>query len=206
MLPETLRLALEKHLKRVRLLWEADVRAGIGEVYLPEALARKYPNAALEWGQQWVSPSRSRSRDPRSGKMRRHHVQETGLQRAVKARLTGAFVSEAWSKFAKKDEKLDLTKAPSEYKDREEVVIMMGETRHFNKQRIFPMERTQEGQFKGFGEERQVESDNVKGRFSNFIPPYDPDDETRDLAKEALRRLGVAVAKERSQQQFRGRF
>ena len=90
-LPETLRADLEGHLKRVRLLWEADVRDGFGEVYLPAALARKYPNAAKEWGAQWVFPSRSRSRNPRSGKMRRHHVQETGLQRAVKAglRLSG---------------------------------------------------------------------------------------------------------------------
>jgi integron integrase len=86
-LPEALRAGLQEHLKRVRLLWEEDVREGFGEVYLPEALARKYPHAAKEWGQQWVFPSRSRSRDPRSGKMRRHHVQETGLQRAFKAGL-----------------------------------------------------------------------------------------------------------------------
>ena len=86
-LPEALRAGLQEHLKRVRLLWEEDVREGFGEVYLPEALARKYPRAAREWRQQWVFPSRSRSRDPRSGKMRRHHVQETGLQRAVKVAL-----------------------------------------------------------------------------------------------------------------------
>jgi integron integrase len=86
-LPDKLKLELEEHLKRVRLLWEADVREGFGEVYLPEALARKYPNASQEWGWQWVFPSHSRSRDPRSGKMRRHHVQETGLQRAIKAGL-----------------------------------------------------------------------------------------------------------------------
>jgi len=87
LLPETLRADLQKHLMRVRLLWEDDVREGYGEVYLPEALARKYPKAPREWNWQWVFPSRSRSRDPRSGKMRRHHVQETGLQRAVKAGL-----------------------------------------------------------------------------------------------------------------------
>jgi len=86
-LPEALRAGLQEHLKRVRLLWEADVREGFGEVYLPEGLARKYPKAAREWGWQWVFPSRSRSRDPRSGRERRHHVQETGLQRAVKAGL-----------------------------------------------------------------------------------------------------------------------
>ena len=90
-LPDSVRRGIREHLKRVRLLWEADVREGFGEVYLPEALARKYPKAAREWHWQWVFPSRSRSRDPRSGKMRRHHVQETGLQRAVKVglRLSG---------------------------------------------------------------------------------------------------------------------
>ena len=86
-LPDSLRSAIMEHLKRVRLLWEADGREGFGEVYLPEGVARKYPKAAREWGWQWVWPSRSRSRDPRSGKERRHHVQETGLQRAVKAGL-----------------------------------------------------------------------------------------------------------------------
>jgi integron integrase len=87
MLPESLREAILEHLKRVRLLWERDVREGFGEVYLPDALARKYPKAAREWGWQWVFPSKSRSRDPRSGRERRHHVQETGLQRAMKAGL-----------------------------------------------------------------------------------------------------------------------
>jgi integron integrase len=87
MLPGKLKLELQQHLERVRLLWERDVREGFGEVHLNEALARKYPKAAKDWGWQWVFPSRSRSRDPRSGKERRHHVQETGLQRAVKAGL-----------------------------------------------------------------------------------------------------------------------
>jgi integron integrase len=86
-LPDKLKLELQQHLKRVRLLWEQDLREGFGEVYLPEGLARKHPKAAKEWGWQWVFPSRSRSRDPRSGRMRRHHVQETGVQRAVKAGL-----------------------------------------------------------------------------------------------------------------------
>lgn len=85
MLPEAVRSALEAHLVRVRLLHEKDLREGFGAVYMPEGLARKYPGAAQEWPWQWVFPSRSRSVDPRSGKVRRHHVQETGLQRAVKA-------------------------------------------------------------------------------------------------------------------------
>ena len=87
MLPDSVRMALQEHLRRVRLLHEQDLGLGFGVVYLPEALARKYPNAGKEWAWQWVFPSRSRSRDPRSGKVRRHHVQETGLQRAVKAGL-----------------------------------------------------------------------------------------------------------------------
>jgi integron integrase len=87
MLPEALKDGLQRHLERVRLLWGKDVQEGFGEVYLPEGLARKYPRAAREWRWQWVFPSRSRSRDPRSGRERRHHVQETGLQRAVKAGL-----------------------------------------------------------------------------------------------------------------------
>ena len=117
-LPDKLKVELQQHLKRVRLLWEADVREGFGEVYLPEGLARKYPNAAREWGWQWVWPSRSLSRDPRSRglgstasrptspaerqlrptvKLRRHHVQETGLQRAVKAGLRLSGITKAAS-------------------------------------------------------------------------------------------------------------
>ncbi len=57
---------------------------GYGTVYLPYALEKKYPNAAKEWGWQYVFPSRSLSVDPRSGVMRRHHVDEKSLQRAVK--------------------------------------------------------------------------------------------------------------------------
>jgi integron integrase len=87
MLPELLREPLSEHLKRVRVLWESDLREGYGETYLPEALARKYPRAVKEWGWQWVFPSRSRSMDPRSGVIRRHHVLETGLQRAMKGAL-----------------------------------------------------------------------------------------------------------------------
>lgn len=69
---------------QARLLHQKDISEGAGEVYIPEALARKYPNASrsVEW--QWVFPSRKRSIDPRSGKERRHHVNESGLQKAVK--------------------------------------------------------------------------------------------------------------------------
>ena len=91
MLPASLKLQLEEHLRRVKLLHERDVAAGGGEVYLPYALARKYPNAAREWGWQYVFPSAFLSVDPRSGQQRRHHASETGLQRGVKeaVRLAG---------------------------------------------------------------------------------------------------------------------
>lgn len=63
---------------------QSDLAAGFGEVYLPNALAKKYKNAARETSWQYVFPGKSRSIDPRSGKERRHHVLESGLQKAVK--------------------------------------------------------------------------------------------------------------------------
>ena len=61
-----------------------DLEEGFGEVYIPTALARKYKNAAMETKWQYVFPSKKRSIDPRSGRERRHHVLESGLQKAVK--------------------------------------------------------------------------------------------------------------------------
>lgn len=84
MLPESVRGPLQTHFERVRLLHEQDLAAGYGEVYLPFALARKYPNAAREWGWQYVFPSTKRSVDPRAGVIQRHHIDEKGVQRAMK--------------------------------------------------------------------------------------------------------------------------
>lgn len=83
-LPEPLIPELRQHLERVKALHHRDLEEGFGEVYIPEALMRKYKNAARESGWQYVFPSRNRSVDPRSGKERRHHVMESGLQKAVK--------------------------------------------------------------------------------------------------------------------------
>jgi len=86
MLPAALRLPLQRHLAAVRELHEADLREGFGAVYLPDALARKYPSAAKWWTWQWVFPARERSADPRAGAgspLRRHHLGETLVQRAV---------------------------------------------------------------------------------------------------------------------------
>jgi integron integrase len=84
MLPDSLVEPLQTHLKKVRKLHEQDLAAGFGEVYLPYALARKYPSASREWAWQYVFPSSQLSFDPRSGGQRRHHLDEKGMQRAMK--------------------------------------------------------------------------------------------------------------------------
>jgi integron integrase len=84
MLPEAVVAPLKAHLAKVKALHDEDLAQGFGETYLPFALDKKYPNAGREWGWQYVFPSRNLSVDPRSGKMRRHHVDEKGVQRAVK--------------------------------------------------------------------------------------------------------------------------
>ena len=91
MLPETLVAPLQEHLVRVKQLHTNDLAEGYGAVYLPYALERKYPNANWEWGWQYVFPAKSRSVDPRTGIERRHHLDESSLQKAIRAaaRLAG---------------------------------------------------------------------------------------------------------------------
>ncbi len=72
------------HLSRLKSLHKEDLLKGYGEVYLPGALSRKYPNAAKEFSWQYVFPAKKLSKDPRTGIVRRHHVLESGLQKAVK--------------------------------------------------------------------------------------------------------------------------
>jgi integron integrase len=83
LLPEVVKESLRKHMESVKSLHEKDLAAGIGEVWLPNALDRKYPNAGRELGWQWLFPSKTLSTDPRSGKVRRHHVSDMSIQRAV---------------------------------------------------------------------------------------------------------------------------
>jgi integron integrase len=84
MLPEALGPFLQEHLQRVKLLHEQDLAQDLGAVYLPDGLERKYPNAAREWGWQYVFPANRLSVDPRSGLQRRHHIDESALQKAVR--------------------------------------------------------------------------------------------------------------------------
>jgi integron integrase len=96
-LPNSLVGPLRRQLERARALHELDLREGFGSVYLPYALARKYPSADREWCWQYVFPARRRSRDPRSGREQRHHIAETALQRAVKSAIRAAGVAKPGS-------------------------------------------------------------------------------------------------------------
>ena len=83
-LPASIREALKQQLERAKKIHEQDLAEGFGDVYLPDALDRKYPNAGRQWAWQYVFPAAQRSIDPRTGQERRHHVDEMMLQRAVK--------------------------------------------------------------------------------------------------------------------------
>ena len=102
MLPENLVQPLQRHLGKVRVLHRRDRSEGYGEVWLPHALARKYPRAGYEWGWQFVFPSASRSADPESGVVRRHHVHPDTLGKAVKraARFATGHVSKCTSRLS----------------------------------------------------------------------------------------------------------
>lgn len=82
-LPKSIQEDLRFHLKGVRKLFERDLAAGSADVYMPDVLAKKYREAGKSWVWQWVFPAKNPSRDPRTGKIRRHHTHETGLQKAV---------------------------------------------------------------------------------------------------------------------------
>ena len=92
-LPPNIVNELQHHIARVTALHHQDLEAGFGEVSMPPALARKYPHAARETGWQYVFPAKKRSIDPRSGVERRHHVLESGLQKAVKRAATRAGIT-----------------------------------------------------------------------------------------------------------------
>ena len=93
MLPISLKEPVQRHLERVKAIHEADLKVGFGRVYLSFALERKYANADREWAWQYVFPSSKRSKDPRAGIIRRHHIAETVLQRAVKTAIRSAGIT-----------------------------------------------------------------------------------------------------------------
>jgi integron integrase len=90
-LPDAVVPSLEEHLQHVKRIHDADLAKGYGHVHPPFALERKYPNANREWMWQYVFPATKRSRDPRTGLIRRHHIHQSSLQKAVRkaAQLAG---------------------------------------------------------------------------------------------------------------------
>jgi integron integrase len=93
MLPRRAASSLREHLDVVHATHELDLRAGFGLVYLPQALQRKYPDAARAWGWQYVFPAPNRSIDPRSGIVRRHHLSDQSFQRAMRQAVRDAGIA-----------------------------------------------------------------------------------------------------------------
>jgi integron integrase len=93
MLPAAVMEPLRNHLARVKRRHERDLEEGYGEVSLPFALERKYPRAPREWGWQYVFPSMKLSADPCSGAIRRHHVFDSVLPRAISAAARAAGIA-----------------------------------------------------------------------------------------------------------------
>jgi integron integrase len=93
LLPDTLAPELKDHIRKVKTWHEKDLEEGYGTVYLPFALEKKYPNAHREWGWQYVFPAATRSKDPRSDRVQRHHIGEQTVQRAIRqaARKAGIY-------------------------------------------------------------------------------------------------------------------
>lgn len=83
--PRSIAPSLSEHMARVKQLHQTDLENGFGSVYLPHALARKYPNGAKAWCWQYVFPSSKRSKDPRSDVVRRHHIDPSGVNKAIKS-------------------------------------------------------------------------------------------------------------------------
>ncbi|WP_019502191.1 integron integrase [Pseudanabaena sp. PCC 6802] len=93
MLPTSTIIPLKLQLEKAKLIHHRDLAQGFGAVYLPNALEQKYPNANREWSWQFVFPSAKRSIDPRTGIVRRHHIYEDSLQRAMKAAIRKAGIT-----------------------------------------------------------------------------------------------------------------
>jgi integron integrase len=93
MLPQGIKEPLKEHLKDVQRIHQQDSKEGWGRVFLPDALARKYPNAPAEWSWQWVFPQENRWMNPKTGEQGRHHVDESIVQKAIKAAVRRAGIT-----------------------------------------------------------------------------------------------------------------
>lgn len=90
LLPAALRPPLESHLRDVRATFDSDRTAGVGPVWMPDALLQKWPRAGYEWAWQWLFPAPNLQNDPRAEALRRHHLHATTIQKAVRAAVRAA--------------------------------------------------------------------------------------------------------------------
>lgn len=100
MLPQSLIEALTEHITKVRSIHQQDVADGWGRVHLPNALSRKYPNAAADWRWQWVFPQQTRWKNNQTGQQGRHHLDPGLVQRAVRAAVLAAGLTAGLTKRA----------------------------------------------------------------------------------------------------------
>ncbi len=106
-------------------------------------------------------------------------------------------VAEAWINTPKPDQKLDLSIPPSQSPDRQEAVILMGESREGGLKKYLPICRSRNGKFLAFDEAHEIPSEQVKGRFAQFIPENIPSKEARQAAKSLLEGLGIVQSRDR---------
>jgi len=102
---------------------------------------------------------------------------------------------EAWMKTATPGEKMDMTEPPSEAFDRQEVIVLMGESHSSQKQKFLPIIRSGNAKFFGLGETNTPNMDKMEGRFAQILSPKMPDDQMRLLAKTMLKVKGVKTSK-----------
>ena len=103
-------------------------------------------------------------------------------------------VLEAWMKTATPGEKFDMTEAPSEAFDRQEVIVLMGESHGGQKQKFLPIIRSDNGKFFNLGESNAPGMDKMEGRFAQILPPKVAEAHIREVAKAMLKVKGVKVA------------
>ncbi len=93
MLPQRLIPSLKRQIEKVKKLHDQDKEEGYGDVYLPDALSRKFPNAARELGWQYLFPASKIGKDPRSGILRRHHLHASALAKKIRQAVRGAGIN-----------------------------------------------------------------------------------------------------------------
>ena len=111
------------------------------------------------------------------------------------AAMVSVMALEAWMKTATPGEKMDMTEPPSEAFDRQEVIVLMGESHSSQKQKFLPIIRSGNGKFFNLGETTVPGMDKMEGRFAQILPPKLADDQMRLLAKTMLKVKGVNLTK-----------